>query len=141
MRVPQINRARQSEDFMRKRSSRVSFLARGDLIWSKGQKCCALFFHGSENGLVPGMVEMRVENELMQTIPPSLSSIQVELFGVRFRCRTGGYYRKSPVYLLHGGAFFRGLARVMNAQSRPRRNLGSARTRRRDMRKSMKSIR
>jgi hypothetical protein len=77
------------------------------------------------------MVEMRVENELVEAIPPSRLSIQVELCGVRFRCRAAGYYKNSPVFLLHGAPFFRGLARVMTAQSRPRPDFGSARTRRR----------
>jgi hypothetical protein len=113
---------------------RVSFLARGHLICSPRHKCLALFFYGTKNGVVPGMVEMRVENELVAAIPPNRLSIQVELCGVRFRCRAAGYYKNSPVFLLHGAPFFLGLARVMTAQSRPRPDFGSARTRRRGVR-------
>jgi hypothetical protein len=120
---------------MKKRpADRISFLARGHLICSPKRKCLALFFYGTENGLVPGMVEMRAENELVETIPPSRVSIQVELCGVRFRCRAAGYYKNEPIFLLHGAPFFRAFARVITAQSRPRPDFGSARTRRRGVR-------
>lgn len=113
---------------------RVSFLAQGHIIWSPRHQFLALFFYGTKYGVVPGMVEMRVENELVDAIPRNRRSIQVELCGVRFRCRAAGYYKNGPVFLLHGAPFFRGLARVMTAQSGLRPDFGSAPTRRRGAR-------
>jgi hypothetical protein len=67
-------------------------------------------------GSFGGLVEVAADHELLEQIAFSRAVVQVQLWGLRFRCTVAGFRKDLRVLHVRAGSFFRGLAEALERE-------------------------